>query len=282
MQAPTTPAAATTAEKSATRVIRPRSPRFDFSDVPRHWFKGVALSTHLVNGVNLLFPAGERFFVRSVHRFASRVKDPALKEQVRGFNAQEGRHANAHERYFETLEGQGYRIRGFLRVYEAFAFGFVERIAPEQLRLAVTVAAEHFTATLARGGLAEDVFAGAHPTMRALLMWHACEEIEHKAVAFDVLREVNPSYALRMAGLAAATMLLGGFWMLGTAMLVAQDRIGAARLLSEVRLVGDHQPFSDRVFGRAIRSYVSRSFHPYDERGDDELAREYLASVGLS
>jgi predicted metal-dependent hydrolase len=278
MQAPTTPAAG---DGPAKRVIRPRSPRFEFSDVPRHWFKGVVLSTHLVNGVNLLFPAGERFFVRSVHRFASRVKDPVLREQIRGFNAQEGRHANAHERYFETLESQGYRIRGFLRFYEAFAFGFVERVAPEQLRLAVTVAAEHFTATLARGGLVEDVFAGAHPTMRALLMWHACEEIEHKAVAFDVLREVNPSYALRMAGLAAATMLLGGFWMLGTGMLVAQDRIGLGRLVSEMRLVRDQQPFSDRVFGSAIRSYVARGFHPYDERGDDALARDYLAAAGL-
>src|SRR5579884_3189241 len=101
--------------------IKPRSPRFDFSKVPRHWFAGSPLATHLVNGVNLLFPAGERFFVRSVHHYAGEVRDVRLREQVRGFAAQEGRHANAHERYFETLEQQGYRIRGFLRVYEAFS-----------------------------------------------------------------------------------------------------------------------------------------------------------------
>lgn len=264
------------------RPIRPRSPRFDFSEVPRHWAGGHAVSTHLANGVNLLFPAGERFFVRSVHRYASQVKDPALREAIRGFNAQEGRHANAHERYFETLEAQGYKIRGFLRLYEAFAFGFVERIAPAQLRLAVTVACEHFTATLARSGLEDDVFAFAHPTMRALLMWHACEEIEHKAVAFDVLREVNPSYALRMTGLAVATMLLGGFWMLGTGMLVAQDRLGLRRLRAEMREIGDHQPFSDRIFGAAIRSYVKRGFHPHDDTTDYALARDYLASAGLA
>ena len=37
--------------------------------------------------------------------------------------------------------------------------------------------------------------------MREMLAWHAAEEIEHKAVAFDVLQAVAPSYALRMAGL---------------------------------------------------------------------------------
>jgi predicted metal-dependent hydrolase len=264
------------------RTIKPRAVRFDFDHVPRHWFGGSVIASHLVNGINLLFPAGERFFVRSVRRYVDRIEDPALREQVRAFSGQEGRHANAHEKYFEALERQGYRIRGFLRFYEAFNYRFLERILPPELRLSITVAAEHFTATLGRNGLEDDPFANADPVMRELLMWHAAEEIEHKAVAFDVLKEVNPSYALRMAGLAFAGTLLGAFWVSAMAILVVQDGAGLPRVLNELRELGGDNPFGERVYGAAIRSYVRRDFHPDEVTRDAELAHAYLESAGIA
>src|ERR1035438_6622950 len=102
-----------------TPAIRPRSPRFDFDAVPRHWFAGSTVGTAFANGLNLLFPAGERFFVRSVRHYLDRIRDPQLREDVKGFSGQEGLHAYAHERQFEALEKQGYTIRPFLRFYEA-------------------------------------------------------------------------------------------------------------------------------------------------------------------
>src|SRR4051794_2295021 len=108
-------------------IPRPRSPQFRFDEVPRHWFAGSAVATHLANGANLLFPAGERFFVRSVRHYVEAIEgDPVLMEQVRGFFGQEGRHANAHEKQFAVLEEQGYDLAPFARVYETFAYGFLE------------------------------------------------------------------------------------------------------------------------------------------------------------
>src|SRR4051794_7855651 len=96
------------------RTITPRNPDLGFdASIPRHWFGGNAFATHLVNGVNLPFPAGERFFVRSVRRYVAELDDPALVEQARGFFGQEGRHAQAHERFFEVLEAQGYPVHRF-------------------------------------------------------------------------------------------------------------------------------------------------------------------------
>jgi predicted metal-dependent hydrolase len=269
-------------DAAAARTIKPRSPRFDFSEVPRHWYGGGVVATHLANGVNLLFPAGERFFVRSVHHYADRVRDARLREQVKGFSAQEGRHANAHERYFEALEKQGYRIRGFLRVYETFSRAVMDRLAPPALRLAATAACEHFTATMARNALQDDIFARADPTMRALLMWHACEEVEHKSVAFDVLEEVHPSRGLRLAGLAISGTLLGVWWVAATVLLVRQDRASAAQVWRELKTLGAHNPFGERVYGAAIRAYVRRDFHPDDETRDRELAAAYLENAGIA
>jgi predicted metal-dependent hydrolase len=264
------------------RAIKVRSPKFDFDAVPKHWLGGSAVATHLANGLNLLFPEGERFFVRSVHRYLSRIDDPELREAVRGFSQQEGRHANAHEKYFETLEKQGYEIRGFLRLHAWFAYHVLEKAAPPELRLAVTAAAEHYTATLAKGALGSELFDHADPTMAALLKWHAVEEIEHKAVAFDVLEHVNPSHGLRVAGMWLASALLAVFGIGATAMLLRQDRIPLSRILREIRGLGDHNPFGKRVFGSAIRGYTRRGFHPEQETEDMKLASAYLAHVGMA
>ncbi|HEX3771094.1 MAG TPA: metal-dependent hydrolase [Polyangiaceae bacterium] len=267
------------------QTIRPRSPRFDFEQVPRHWFANSVIGTAFANGLNLLFPAGERFFVRSVRRYLDRIQDPKLREDVKGFSGQEGLHAYAHERQFEALEKQGYAIRPFLRFYEAFAYGFVERIAPAQLCLSTTAACEHFTATMAANALAREAEGALllqEPTMRALLLWHSVEEIEHRAVAFDVLNEVNPSYELRVAGLAIATTLLFGLWMAGAGTLLLQERPKLKRLRRELRARRERRTkYKAPDFSKALRAYLRRDFHPLDDRACDELARAYVAAVGL-
>src|SRR5688500_1810668 len=129
--------------------IAVRAPRLGFESIPRHWFAGSAAATQVVNGVNLLFPAGERFFVRSVHRYLSRIEkagEAELAARVRGFFGQEGRHAHAHERFFEVMREQGYEIDDFLAEYHRIAYGIIEKYSPAALSLAVTVALEHFTA----------------------------------------------------------------------------------------------------------------------------------------
>jgi predicted metal-dependent hydrolase len=264
------------------RTIKVRAPRFNFDHVSRHWFGGNVLASHVVNGINLLFPAGERFFVRSVHHYAGRIRDPKLREQVRAFSGQEGRHAKAHETYFEVLEAQGYRIRGFLKVYDLITYELVERLLSPELRLSTTVAAEHFTATMAQLVFAGDSLASADPSMRELLLWHAAEEIEHKSVAFDVLKEVNSGYFLRMAGLAIAGTLLTGFWVSATVMLIRQDGAGLRRLKRDLSRMRRRRPSDKRGDRNVPHSYFRRDFHPDQEQRDTDRAREYLESAGIA
>ncbi len=259
---------------------RVRSPELEFtSKIPRHWFDGNVIATHLTNGVGMLFPAGERFFVRSVRRFQDHVEDADLRAQIDRFFKQEGRHAREHDRMTTMLAEQGFAVGPFLALYERVAYGWIEKLSSPKLRLATTAACEHFTALLAEEVLRTRVLDTADPTVRALLLWHAAEEIEHRAVAFDVLTAVAPSYALRMAGLAMASLCLAGFWMLATACLLYQDRhVGLRRLWRDFRATLD--PSSKSVFVQGIRMYVRRGFHPSD-LDLDELAASYLASAGL-
>jgi hypothetical protein len=264
-------------------VPRPRPAPVSFEEgVPRRWFADLAVASHIVNGVNLLFPAGERFFVRSVHHYFDQIQDPLLREQVKGFFGQEGRHAQAHERFFEVMESQGYEIADFLATYEKLMYAGLEpRVSPE-LRLAVTVALEHYTAILAENVFREGLLDHAHPTMRGLLLWHAAEEIEHRSVAFDVLKAVAPGYALRMAGLAMATMALGGFWIAATAMLMKQDwDKGERGAVEAFRKVDREGTIAQRVFLRGIKEYIRRDFHP-SQNDVDGLASDYLKAIGIA
>jgi len=260
--------------------IVPREIDVDLARVPKYWMAGNAFATAVSNGINLLFPAGERFFVRSVNKFADRVVDPVLRAQIKGFFGQEGRHARAHDRFNAVLRDQGFAIDDFLTRYEAIA-KWIEARMPAKLNLASTAAAEHFTAILAEGAFTRPVLDNCHPEMARLLAWHAAEEIEHRAVAFDVLQEVDPSYALRMAGLVHATVMLGGFWLWATLMLFRKDHMTPLDALRSLRSMPARDPLVRRIFVRGIREYIRRDFHPND-KDIDKLAEQWFAARGLS
>ncbi len=247
-----------------------------FAATPRYWFNGNPFATRLANGLHMLFPAGERFFIRAVKRFEARIDDPKLRAEVRSFYGQEGRHGAAHERYFEELRDQGYDIDGFLAWFdEKLLQKFANTALSADMQLSITVALEHYTATLAEMALTDPIFSAIDPSMRELFYWHAVEEIEHKAVCFDVLKAVNPSYAIRIAGMVVASVGLFAVWTEATRRLAAQDR--AAGLASTSRApqekksrpapVGVKRPLDIVLplagrFARGFVEYLKPSFHP--------------------
>lgn len=272
--------------------IRPRNPALQIDgEIPRHWLANNVVATALGNAVNVLFPAGERFFIRSVRHFQDDPRvSTELRAQIQGFFGQEGRHAQQHERMNRLIVEQGIDLRRFLRIYEALAYGVLERLMPATLRLSATAAAEHFTATMAHNFLSQTaLIERLHPQMRALLLWHAAEEIEHKAVAFDVLGAVDGRYELRVAGLCLASLLLGGFWAAGTvSVLVRESRtLGWKRIWQEAKTLGQWRKQTGRkgivreVFATGIKEYLARDFHP-NQTDDYPLAQAYLSSVGLA
>jgi predicted metal-dependent hydrolase len=263
------------------RPITIRKPTFHFEGLPKHWLMNSPFGTHLANSLNLVFPAGERFFIRSVRHFADRIEDPVLREQVKGFMGQEVRHGMEHERFFEVLESQGFEIRSFLAWYERLAFEKLEHRVPPELRLSITVALEHFTAMFAERALTHDVLdKGAPKVMRDLLLWHACEELEHKSVAFDVLKRVNPSYALRVAGGVAAASAFVFFWLSGARHLMKQEPRGAPSR-EELKGAREHNVLLNGEFLGAFLEYLRPDFHP-DQKDNYHLATRWLEANAAS
>jgi predicted metal-dependent hydrolase len=188
-----------------------RNLRFDLgSAIPRHWHGGRRSVTTFFDNLSVFFPAGERFFIASVHAYEGRVTDEKLKAAMRAFCGQEGIHSREHVRYNEMLAAAGYpvadmekRVQGRLRR--------ASRQLPRRGQLAITCALEHFTALLGQLVLSDPkILEGADPTMAALWRWHSAEENEHKAVAFDVFQAVGGTYRQRAALMVLVTIIFWG------------------------------------------------------------------------
>jgi predicted metal-dependent hydrolase len=262
-------------------IVRRMNFPFEAASIPRYWMGGSVVGTAIANSLNMVFPDGERFFIRSVKHYADEIDDPALRERVKRFYGQEGQHAREHERMFEIMREHGYDVDAFLVEYRKLAY---EVLAPKfspKMRLSITVALEHFTASFAEHVFRKRVLDElAPPVMAELLKWHAAEEIEHKDVAFDVLARVDDSYALRVSGLFLATIALSGFWLYGIAVLLRQEPDLDWRELAReyIGIRRDHLGPSSSM-PLAFLQYLAPNFHP-SQVANDALAFEYLESIG--
>jgi len=207
------------------RAIRVRRPRFAFSSrTPRHWFAGDPFKTHFMNALSSSLPQGEAFFIRSVSHFRDRIRDPELCDAIRAFCGQEAIHSREHGRHIELLAAQGYPGLGRLGERVERRLQGWNRRAPVW-SIAMTAAAEHLTTIMARRGLADPAHwtAPMHEDMAPLWCWHGVEELEHKAVAFDVFQDVSGSHPLRVAALPLATLGFLGTTSVRLLYLLARD-----------------------------------------------------------
>jgi len=266
--------------------IRPRNLDFPLGDdVPNLWHSGDASVSHFFNGLSIMFPEGETFFMDAVRRYQGEVEAPALRAEVRAFCGQEGIHAREHRSYNEWLSARGYPVERLERIVR-WRVRLV-RSFPEKLQLAITCALEHFTAILADALLRDPrTVAGMHPRMAELWRWHAIEETEHKAVAFDVYQAVAPGLGGHLRRCWAMFMVS----VLFTSQIVLHQVVLEHHEGTLWRLCG--RSFAFRYFWtepgflrralRSYRAYYQRDFHPWQHDNADlvESWKAEYAAIG--
>lgn len=243
--------------------IPPRQLDFQHSEqMPHRVYGDNRTATSYLALLSAFFPPGEDFFVKSVNRYAHLVTDPKLRAEVAGFTGQEVIHSREHERLNEVFTQRGFSLDVPDRAIRA-ALALLYRLPPRQ-QLACTAFMEHFTALLAEETLNyEGADGDIHPELRELWLWHSLEELEHKAVSFEVLelagnvrseRLLAELYVLATVGPAAVVALL---WLLLTegALVRPGDLVRGVRML-----LGPGKSLPKVL--RGMPRWRRRDFHP--------------------
>ncbi|HEX3542141.1 MAG TPA: metal-dependent hydrolase [Acidimicrobiales bacterium] len=283
-------------------MIKARRVRFDWEATPLHWVPGDAFTTHVINVLHLLLPAGERWFCDVFRQALPLVHDDGLREDVKGFIGQEAVHARAHSVVLDHLAAQGLDTRGYTRGID-WMFNWLlgdhglnlqDGHGPRWVRrywlafrLAMVAAIEHFTCVLGywviHDAQALDA-AGADATMLDLLRWHGAEEVEHRSVAFDLYQHVSRPpvrYIRRIAALAVVQPVIMFLWIVGAHYLVAHDpeagrgdKPSVRRFIRVSRRTGRLPTVG--YMARKIMQYLWWDHHPSFEASTDE-ALAYIA-----
>ncbi len=244
----------------------------------RHWCGGDAFATAWFNALSMSFPIGEQFFIDSLRAGVStlpQAERDRWKAEIRGFVAQEATHRQIHKRFNEHLYKAGLRNGWERRIQRRL--GIIGHLAPGH-HVAITAAYEHFTAIMSGWILAHpERLQGTEERLRQLWLWHASEEVEHRAVAFDLLQHLDHQPALRHRWMRRVTLLFLTDVLLQTVSNLRRDGtlwrrstwVGAWRLLlARGGLLRDCYPL--------WRDYFRPGFHPLQHQ--PQGSAEWLAA----
>jgi predicted metal-dependent hydrolase len=263
-----------TAATPADLTITPRDLKLDRkARNARWWHGGDPIATAYFNALSAAFPQGETFFIETVRRFRDHT-DQTLQQQIAAFIRQESLHTREHVVFNRLIKSAGYDTSAMDA--ETRRRIDLARARPPLVQLAITAALEHFTAIMAHSLLTEaKPMPGAPPEILRLWQWHAIEEIEHKAVAYDTFLAASHSQhmsSFRRWFLRSHIMALIGlqFWYSNfqrMADFFRQDQMNNARTWLRVAKYLLVSPGMMRRIFLPYLSYFLPGFHPW--RQDD-------------
>jgi len=276
----------TTLPTPSDLTITPRDRKFDRGALKKRlWHGGRVEATAIYNALSATFPAGEAYFVESVRRFRDGAP-PKLATEIKAFTTQEAIHSREHDAFNRRASDAGYDLT---KLEERVEYRLsISRQRPPIVSLAATMALEHFTAILAHQLLKNPShLKGADQDAADLWRWHACEEIEHKGVAYDTWLHATRDWETRKRWKVKALVMLyvtRNFLVdrtMGSLELMRQDGVTGLRAWSKLLWYVWIYPGMFRKIAGAWVHYLLPGFHPW-KIDDRELLHRYEASAAAT
>ncbi len=197
-----------------------RRPRVTLEGTPRYWLDRDPVKTHFLNALSILIPAVEFVVIGILRRYRDRIPDVKVRADAQSVIRQESAHAAVHTLCNRLLTAAGYAAAPRLDRLLRGVLGLVCRLLSARAELAIPTLFEVYTSALSRDVLVHrERWFGAEgrsdPDARAVVVWHALEEVEHQAVCGDVYRQVYRGHLVPAVLLVLLTPLMV-LWLLAT------------------------------------------------------------------
>lgn len=180
-----------------TSEIRKREMNFDFSDGGRYWNGDSVFLTVIFNSLSIMLPEGEGYMIKVARKIVPQIEEDDLRNDARGFIAQEATHSAQHALYNDQLREQGYPVDRMER-FVSRQLDLALKYLPLKWNAAMMACFEHYTALIGDASLTNKAWLGkADNGFGDLWRWHAVEEVEHKSVTFDMYLATGGGYFLR-------------------------------------------------------------------------------------
>ncbi|KCZ50860.1 metal-dependent hydrolase [Hyphomonas pacifica] len=261
--------------------ILPRDLHFDMDGAnAAHWLDGDPVATAVFNAMSLTFPDGERMFMDAVKAFRGEVSGK-LAQDVKDFVAQEAIHSREHHLLNNKIDRQKYPVAKIeAAIAERVAFA---RSGGRFRMLMGTICLEHFTAMMA--DLMTDMtannialFSKTDPALERLWRWHAMEETEHKAVAYDVFMEATKDWhpLKRYFRRSLSMLIITKYFTRNIATYSTQLLMADGYTEKDAqRAVKQFLWKTPALFGKGWKTWLSwfkPGFHPWDHDNRDVMA----------
>ena len=258
----------------------------------KYWSENDPVMTHFFNAFQATFPEGEKLFIQAALDGAGILykkgkMDKRFRLDLKNFIQQEALHSQQHIKWTNALIQSGYKGLEYyndqLRHFRIFA----QKNIPTLLRLSMTAAAEHYTASLAY------LFTHINPNIlihfpkefKGLLLYHAMEEIEHKSVCFDLYQNVSGSYIIRMFGFLFVTIdLIYNVYVRIRYFLKKDGNFGLLIRLKLLKFIFGKNGIVKGLLFR-LKEFLKPSFHPWktDERElINKVFRDYQSKMNIA
>ena len=232
--------------------------------VPGHWCAGDVFETRMLEAMSLIAPEVERFVISAVIKYTRGPGGEKSAPEAIAFIHQEAEHSRVHKRFNQRLAKQGIDVAKVLAPVR-IAADFARRWLPTGDQLAIAAACEHLSALLSLSFLRASRRAEIRPaSVLRLFEQHACDEIGHRSIVFDLLKIAGYGWLARGSALVLVSVAALVCVPLVVHALLKSDASSSVTAIAQgvASWVRVKRWISPAMFARGWLAYLAPHFHP--------------------
>lgn len=239
------------------------------NEVDKYWFDNNPSLTHFMSALSVLFPEGERFFMKTMNAYRNELSDETINE-LNIFCRQEANHGRMHDKMNKIIDSL-YDASSLSKLDNRtkVILSLASKLLSKKQQLSVTVCLEHITGVMGDQLLRrEDITSLMKGDMKEGWLYHGAEELDHCDVSFNIYEEVGGGATLRRAMMLPVTVALIYITLNNWIKLMHSDKKGHKKLIKSLNIIAGKNGFITGMIPEYMK-WFKEEYHPMTLKNDN-------------